>query len=62
VRSAVQSTLTGDGRALIPRLPPIFGRANKQLFHGFTAAEINLMTSMLTRMLHNLAAPAGQRS
>jgi DNA-binding MarR family transcriptional regulator len=54
-RRSVIIELTADGQALVPRLPPIFGRVNKQLFHGFTAAEITLMTAMLTRMSANLA-------
>ncbi|MFD1049810.1 MarR family transcriptional regulator, partial [Kibdelosporangium lantanae] len=54
-RRSIFIELTVDGQALVPRLPPIFGRANKQLFHGFTTAEITAMTSMLTRMSNNLA-------
>jgi DNA-binding MarR family transcriptional regulator len=55
-RRSIIIELTADGQALVPRLPPIFGRANKQLFHGFTTDEITLMTGMLTRMSANLAA------
>lgn len=55
-RRSIIIELTADGQALVPRLPPIFGRASRQLFHGFTADEITQMTGMLTRMLTNLAA------
>jgi DNA-binding MarR family transcriptional regulator len=42
------------GRALLPRLPPIFGRVTGQLLAGFTAEEIDQLTAMLRRMLVNL--------
>lgn len=54
-RRSIVIELTADGQALVPRLPPIFGRASRQLLHGFTADEITQLTGMLTRMLTNLA-------
>jgi DNA-binding MarR family transcriptional regulator len=53
-RRAVVIELTGPGRALLPRLPPIFGRVTGQLLAGFTAEEIDQLTAMLRRMLVNL--------
>jgi DNA-binding MarR family transcriptional regulator len=53
-RRSVVVELTAEGRAIVGRVPPIFGRASKQLLYGFTADEIAQMTGMLTRMLANL--------
>lgn len=53
-RRAVIIELTGDGRALAPRLPPIFGRVVTQLLAGFSAEDIDRLAAMLQRMLGNL--------
>ncbi len=50
---------TGEGRQLVPRLPPVFGRVNSRLFDGFTDDEVRLATGLLQRMLDNLRAAAG---
>lgn len=53
-RRSILIELTDDGRALLPRLPPIFGKITGQLFTGFTQAEVTQMTAMLERMHTNL--------
>lgn len=53
-RRSIVIELTEEGRALVPRLPPIFGRASGQLLAGFSADEVQHMTAMLQRMLENL--------
>jgi DNA-binding MarR family transcriptional regulator len=53
-RRAVVIRLTERGRALVPRLPPVFGRVTRQLLTGFTAEEVGRLTGMLQRMLDNL--------
>jgi len=57
-RRAVIIELTDEGRALVPRLPPIFGRVTGQLLAGFSTDEVGLLTTMLQRMLDNLQAAA----
>jgi len=59
-RRAIIIELTDAGRDLLPKLPPVFGQVNTQLFAGFTAEEITAFTTMLQRILTNLdAAPPG---
>lgn len=58
-RRAIVLELTEQGRALLPRLPPIFGRITAQLFAGFTNHEIKQLTAMLQRILDNLRAESG---
>lgn len=53
-RRAVVVELTGEGRALVPRLAPVFGRAAGQLLAGFSTAELDRLNGMLDRMLANL--------
>lgn len=60
-RRSVLIALTGDGQALAPRLRPIFGRVTRQLFTGFSGAEIGVLTTMLERMRGNLASTATAR-
>lgn len=55
-RRAVVVELTDRGRALLPRLPPVFGRVTHQLLAGFSDEEIGQLTAMLRRMRENLAA------
>jgi DNA-binding MarR family transcriptional regulator len=54
-RRSVVIALTEHGRALAPRLAPVFGRITKQLFSGFSTDEIGVLTTMLERMRGNLA-------
>jgi DNA-binding MarR family transcriptional regulator len=54
-RRAVVIELTDAGRALLPRIPPVFGQVSQRAFAGFTADEVGAMTGMLQRMLANLA-------
>ena len=42
------------GRALLPRIRPVFGHVTGQLLEGFTREEIIELTGMLERMLGNL--------
>lgn len=60
-RRSVLIALTGDGQALAPRLRPVFGRVTRQLFTGFSDAEIGVLTTMLERMRGNLASTATTR-
>lgn len=53
-RRAIVIELTDEGRAIVPRLPPIFGRVTRQLLDGFSREEIDRLSSMLRRMLDNL--------
>jgi DNA-binding MarR family transcriptional regulator len=55
-RRAIRIELTDQGRALLPRLPPIFGQITGQLFAGFTGDEIEVLSAMCHRMLTNLRA------
>ena len=53
-RRSVVIELTEAGRALVPKLPPVFGRVTSQLLAGFSADEITVLTGMLQRMRSNL--------
>ena len=53
-RRAVVIEVTDQGRALVPQVAPIFGRAARQLLAGFGPAEIDQLTGSLSRMLGNL--------
>ena len=53
-RRSVVIELTPAGRALVPLLPPVFGRVTHALLAGFSAAEIEQLSGMLVRMLKNL--------
>jgi DNA-binding MarR family transcriptional regulator len=53
-RRAVVIELTGDGRMLLPRLAPVFGRVTAQLFDGFSTEDVEHLLSMCKRMLANL--------
>jgi DNA-binding MarR family transcriptional regulator len=55
-RRSLLVELTDAGRALVPHLPPVFGRVINQLFTGFTQAEITQVTTLLERMHTNLKA------
>jgi DNA-binding MarR family transcriptional regulator len=58
-RRSVTVELTDAGRALVPRVAPVFGRVTAALFAGFSGAEIALVTDLLQRMLANLTSPPG---
>jgi DNA-binding MarR family transcriptional regulator len=53
-RRAIVIEPTPAGRALVPRLGPIFRRVNGQLLAGLDEAEVGQLTSTLQRMLDNL--------
>jgi DNA-binding MarR family transcriptional regulator len=55
-RRAVVIELTDAAKALLPRIPPVFGQVSRQVFAGFSAAEVSAMTGLLQRMLTNLTA------
>jgi DNA-binding MarR family transcriptional regulator len=61
-RRSVLIALTTDGQALLPRIRPAFGRVTRQLFQGFSADEISVLTALLERMQANLAGPAATHS
>jgi DNA-binding MarR family transcriptional regulator len=53
-RRSVLVEPTELGLALVPKLVPVFGEVAKQLFEGFSDAEITQFTSSLRRMRENL--------
>jgi DNA-binding MarR family transcriptional regulator len=60
-RRSVIVALTEHGQALAPQLGPVFGRVTRQLFNGFSADEIGVLTAMMERMRGNLASAATTR-
>jgi DNA-binding MarR family transcriptional regulator len=61
-RRAVLIEVTDAGRQIAPRIPIIFGKITRQLFNGFTAAEIATLTDTLERMRVNLSPNQGDES
>jgi DNA-binding MarR family transcriptional regulator len=57
-RRSVLITLTPDGKALVPRVAPVFGRVTRQLLVGFSTSEVSALTAMLERMRSNIATTA----
>jgi DNA-binding MarR family transcriptional regulator len=55
-RRSVVIEVTEQGRALVPRLPPIFGRVSQQLFQGFNEAELEQLIGLLQRVRTNIRA------
>ena len=55
-RRSVVIEVTEQGRALVPKLPPIFGRVSRQLFRGFSAAELEQLIGLLQRVRTNVGA------
>ena len=53
-RRSVLIVPTAGGLALVPKLAPVFGDVVKDLFDGFSDAEIAQFTSALQRMRDNL--------
>lgn len=53
-RRSVLIVATEGGLALVPKLAPVFGDVVKDLFDGFSDAEIAQFTSALQRMKDNL--------
>ena len=53
-RRSVLIVPTEGGLALVPKLAPVFGDVVKDLFDGFSDAEIAQFTSALKRMKDNL--------
>jgi DNA-binding MarR family transcriptional regulator len=53
-RRSIVIELTAQGLTLVPRLPPIFGRISMRLLAGFSAEEVQQLTTLLERMLGNL--------
>ncbi len=53
-RRSIVISLTDQARALLPRLPPVFGRVTTTLLSGFSADEIGVLTGLLQRMQANL--------
>jgi DNA-binding MarR family transcriptional regulator len=53
-RRAIVVELTPAGRALVPRLVPVFGAVFSQLLDGFTVDELHRLQSSLCRMLDNV--------
>ncbi|MFF4772905.1 MarR family winged helix-turn-helix transcriptional regulator [Microtetraspora fusca] len=58
-RRSIVVELTEEGRALVPRLAPVFGRASVRLLAGFSEEEVRGLAGMLRRMLENLHAAPG---
>ncbi|GII58281.1 MarR family transcriptional regulator [Planotetraspora thailandica] len=57
-RRSVVIEVTAAGKAIVPRLAPVFGKATAQLLAGFSEAEVRELTGMLQRMLGNLRGAA----
>ncbi|MEV0969925.1 MarR family winged helix-turn-helix transcriptional regulator [Microtetraspora glauca] len=55
-RRSIVVEVTEEGRALVPRLAPVFGRVSVQLLSGFSEEEVRQLAGMLRRMLDNLHA------
>ena len=53
-RRSVVIEPTERGLALVPELAPVFGAVARQLFDGFSDAEVANLTSSLRRMGENL--------
>ena len=53
-RRAVLIEITEKGRALLPRLPMVFGQINGQLFADFDDDELEQLTTLCQRMRTNL--------
>ncbi|ETK37638.1 MarR family transcriptional regulator [Microbispora corallina] len=53
-RRSVVVEVTPEGRALAPRLAPVFGTASARLLSGFSEEEVLQVTGLLRRMLDNL--------
>jgi DNA-binding MarR family transcriptional regulator len=53
-RRSVLIEVTDAGQRIAPRIPIIFGKTTRQLFSGFTTAEIAALTAALERMSDNL--------
>jgi len=58
-RRSVLVVPTDSGLALVPELAPVFGDVVKQLFDGFSDAEIARFTAALQRMSQNLNLLSG---
>ncbi|WP_308164742.1 MarR family winged helix-turn-helix transcriptional regulator [Nonomuraea sediminis] len=56
-RRAVVIEVTEEGRALLPRVFPIYGGVANRLLDGFTDEEQAQATDLLKRMLTNLTGP-----
>ncbi len=59
-RRAIIIEPTDAGRALVPRLAPIFRRVNGQLLAGLSEDEVLQLTTTLQRMLDNLHGNRGE--
>ncbi|MEV5721327.1 MarR family transcriptional regulator [Amycolatopsis mediterranei] len=53
-RRAVLIEVTDEGRALLPRLPVVFGLVNRQLFADFDDNELEQLLTLCQRMRTNL--------
>jgi DNA-binding MarR family transcriptional regulator len=53
-RRSIVFELTDDGRTLVPRIGPVFGRVIRRLLDGFSEPEIRQLTALLQRMTDNL--------
>jgi DNA-binding MarR family transcriptional regulator len=53
-RRSIVIELSAQGHTLVPRLPPIFGQISMRLLAGFSAEEVQQLTTLLERMLGNL--------
>jgi DNA-binding MarR family transcriptional regulator len=53
-RRSIIIEVTEQGRAVVPRLPVIFGTVSIRVFAGFSTAEVAQVSGMLHRMRDNL--------
>ncbi|MEU1732394.1 MarR family transcriptional regulator [Streptosporangium sp. NPDC020145] len=56
-RRAVVIEATEAGRALAPRIAPVFGQVNRRMLDGVSDEELRALTGLLERMLGNLRSP-----
>ena len=55
-RRSIVIELTAEGQALVPKLPRIFGGVVRNLLDAFSKEDIEQLSSMLQRLLGNLAS------
>lgn len=55
-RRSVHVELTDTGATLTPRLAPVFGTVVRRSFDGFSCEELELLTSLMGRILKNLGS------
>lgn len=55
-RRSIVITLTDEGAALVPKIPPVFGQTATRLSGGIDQDELQIAHRVLVRMQENLSA------